>query len=354
MSIGINILSVRSGVAFAPYLTEAFQEFINDHAVTAKVPRQGGKGLVLRSDGDLILRHEHRQESLGPDEVRHYRVTIEMRSQVYNVLRMQDEVVLANLGPELLLSHPQSEMWLSQDTVSTLVKSFESDPMAIDAGSPEWLKLSMGGGRMLLSDQRSGRWVLLGVDHLNELRGRLAQLRTESTAPVFQSPPLINLKGIRIHLQSALKLLSTMEDFAAGRGVSTFEESTPTYLLKVTRSTNGLELSDDDNHTVLNSRETAKWTDLIKAEIEALHVSQIERGRIRTVFARDDGGLWLLQWGDEVFVPGSDGAHSVRRLVDTPGASSGIVARRLDDFFVVMNYSTGNCVALTEFEVPTG
>jgi len=350
MLIGINILSVRSSLAFATYLSEAFREFIDDRSVSARVPRQGGKGFAVRSDGDLVLRHEHRQESLVLEEVRHYAATTKMRSQIYDVLRMQDEVVLANVGPELLLSHPQSEMWLSEQTVFALVETFGSASSAIaHAGIPEWLKVSLGGGRLLLSDQRTGRWVLLGDDHVNELRERLAQLAIESTPLQFQSPPVINLKGIGIHLQSALTLVSKMEDFAAGREVIAFEEVTPSYSFKVSTSANGLEISDDDNHAVLNSRETRKWIDLVKAKIEALHISQLERGRIRTVFASDNGGRWILQWGDEVFVPGN--AHeTVGRLPDTPRAESGLIARSIDGFLVVMNSSTGNCVALTEFE----
>jgi len=353
MSIGINIQSVRSGITFAPYLNEVFQEFIDKREVSAKVFRQGGKGFVLRSDGDLILRHEHRQASLGPEEVRHYAATVKMRSQIYDVLRMQDEVVLASIGPELLLSHPQSEIWLSEVAVGALVKSFGSNPNELDTGTPEWLKISIGGDRMLLSDQRSGRWVLLGADHVNELRVRLARLGTESTHAQFETPPVLNLKGIRVHLQSALKLVSTMEDFAGGQGVTPFEETAPTYSLKVSTSTNGLEISDDENHTVLNFRETRKWMDLLKAEIEALNVRQIERGRLRTVCAGDNGGLWILQWGDEVFVPGSNGLQSAARLAHTPDTSSDVVASRTDEFLMVLNYSNGNCVALTESEAAT-
>ena len=348
MLIGINIRSVRSSLAFAPYLSEAFQEFIGDRSVSARVPRQGGKGFVVRSDADLVLRHEHRQESLGPEDARHYAATTKMRSQVYNILRMQDEVVLASVGPELLLSHPQSEMWLSKQTVFALVEAFGSASNAINGDIPEWLKVSMGGGRLLLSDQRTGRWVLLGVDHLNELRQRIAELTIDSTPLQFQSPPVINLKGTGIHLQSALTLVSIMEDFASGRQVIAFEEVTPSYSLKVSTSSNGLEISDDDNHAVLNSRETRKWIDLIKSKIEALHISQLERGRIRTVFASDNGGRWILQWGDEVFLPRN--TQSVGHLADTPGPDSGVISRRIDGFLVVMNSSTGNCVALTEFE----
>ena len=350
MLIGINILSVRSSVAFAPYLCEAFRDFICDRSVSARVPRQGGKGFVVRSDGDLVLRHEHRQESLGTEDARHYAATTKIKSQVYNVLRMQDEVVLATVGPELLLSHPQSEMWLSQQTVGALVDVFESRSNAIDIGIPEWLKVSLGGGRLLLSDQRTGRWVLLGVDHLNELRERIAQLATESAPLQFQSPPIIDLKGITIHLQSALTLVSTMEDFVAGREVSAFEEITPSYSLKVFTSANGLEISDYDSQVVLNSRETRKWIDLVKGEIEALHIRQIVRGRIRTVFASDNGGRWILQWGDEVFVPGSEILRSNEALADSPASSSDVITRRIDGFLVVVNSSTGNCVALSEFD----
>jgi hypothetical protein len=350
MLIGINILSIRSSVALAPYLAEAFLGFIIDRAVHSGVPRQAGKGLVIRSDGDLILRHEHHQESLGLEEVRHYAATTRMRSEVYDVLQMPDEVVLASVGPELLLSHPQSEIWLSREAVDSLVQTFGSGPDAVSGNIPDWLKVSIGGGRMLLSDQRTGRWVLLGADHLSELRKRLERLAIESINLQPQAPPVISLKGISVHLQSALKLLLAMEDFAMGRDITPIEELTPVYSLKLSRSANGLELSDSESHTVLNSREVRKWIDLVKAEIEPLHLRQIERGRIRTVFGSNNSGRWILQWGDEVFVPGNVDLQSVRHSADVPQTSGEVIASHSDDFLLVMNYSTGNCVALNELE----
>jgi len=262
---------------------------------------------------------------------------------------MQDEVVLASVGSELLLSHPQSEIWLAKETVAAMGKALASDTGEIESGIPDWLKVSTGGERLLLSDQRSGRWVLLGADHLNELRDRLSQLQGESNPLQFQSPPVINLKGITLHLQSVLRLVSIMEDFVAGREVTAFDETTPSYSLTVSRSTNGLELSDDDNHTILSLRESRKWIDLVKVQIEALNVSQIERGQIRTVFASHDSGRWILQWGDEVFVPAGTMLRSSEDA-DSAGASRDLMIKRIDDFLVVLNYSTGNCVALTEFE----
>jgi hypothetical protein len=266
---------------------------------------------------------------------------------------MQDEVVLASIGPELLLSHPQSEIWLGQEIVDAMVEMFETDLNEVDARIPDWLKLSMGGGRMLLSDQRTGRWVLLGADHLNELRDRLERLGAEPIPPLTQAPPVINLKGIDIHMQSILKLVSTMKDFAEGRDMA-FEEITPTYSLKVYRSANGLELSDYENHTVLNAREVRKWIDLLKAETESLNVRQVERGQIRTVFVSSDNGDWILQWGDEVFVAGGAGLQSVEQSADIGGSRSRAIARHIDGFRVIMNQSTGNCVALTELEASAG
>jgi len=263
---------------------------------------------------------------------------------------MPDEVVLANVGPELLLSHPQSELWLSRETVDSLVETFESGPDALSASIPDWLTISIGGGRVLLSDQRTGRWVLLAADHLSELRNRLERLAIEPINPQPQAPPVVNLKGISVHLQSALMLLSAMEDFAIGRDITPIEELTPVYSLKLSRSANGLELSDSENHTVLNTREVRKWMDLVKAEIEPLRLRQIERGRIRTVFASNNSGRWILQWGDEVFVPANADLQSVCYSAGVPQASGEVIADHTDDFLLVMNYSTGNCVALNELE----
>src|SRR5512138_4038735 len=110
----INIFSIRCSLAFAPYLAVSIREFVNDGVAASRVVRQGGTSLIIRTDGELVLRHDHRQARLGIEEALHYSATVQFRSEVYEVLRMQDEVVLASAGEELLLSHPQSEIWLNR------------------------------------------------------------------------------------------------------------------------------------------------------------------------------------------------------------------------------------------------
>jgi hypothetical protein len=123
----INILSIRCSLAFAPYLAESAAEFLTGGAITSQVVRQGGNGLILRSDGDFVLRHQHRQSSLGREDVRHYRATINFRAEFHDVYRMQDEIVMVNIGNEVLLSHPQSELWLGSETITALRTAFNSD-----------------------------------------------------------------------------------------------------------------------------------------------------------------------------------------------------------------------------------
>src|SRR5439155_1580992 len=72
-------------------------------------------------------------------------------------------------------------------------------------GLPEWLSVSTGGGRLLLSDQRTARWVLLGEDHMRELERRIETLRVPTVAPPRLEPPTISLKGLTVHLQSAFR-----------------------------------------------------------------------------------------------------------------------------------------------------
>src|SRR5439155_23748098 len=143
---------------------------------------------------------------------------------------MQDEVVLATVGDELLLSHPQSEVWLKSETVAALVRAFTSDSAPEAEGSlsgfPEWLKVSTGGGSLLLSDQRTGRWVLLGADHMRELERRRGSIGRWGGSVCGAAPPTIPLKGLTVHLQSALKLFGTLEEFANTDRVTPFEEVT--------------------------------------------------------------------------------------------------------------------------------
>lgn len=351
----INILAIRCSLAFAPYLAVSAAEFLNDGVIAARVARQGGSGLILRSDGNLVLRHEHRQASIGTEEARHYSAIVQFRCEFYDVLRMQDEVVMANIGDELLLSHPQSEMWLKSETVAALVRAFTSDSGAKSGGSlpgfPEWLKVSTGGASLLLSDQRTGRWVLLGEDHTRELERRLCSLDRSGGAVAVPAPPTIPLKGLTVHLQSALKLAGTLEEFANTGRVTPFEEVTPIYSLKVSESTEGIELRDSDKRVALTAREARKWTGIIGTELDRLSVRQVERGGIRTVFSRDADGRWILQWGDEVFVINT----ALARVLSAPsavpsGAAGHPIAKRIGEFLLLLSPATGACVALTDSE----
>ena len=350
----INVLSIKCSIAFAPYLAASLAEFLGDGFTGSRVVRQGGSSLILRSDSNLVLRHEYRQASLGAEEARHYSTIVQFRSEFYDVSRMQAEVVLANLGDELLLSHPQSQMWLKRETVAALVRAFTGDSTAKADGSlsgfPEWLKLSTGGSSLLLSDQRTGRWVLLGEDHMRELERRHGLLHSWNGA-VCGPPPTIQLKGLTVHLQSALNLARTLEEFANTGRVTPFEEVTPIYSLKASESTEGIELTDSDKRIALTAREARKWTGIISAELDRLRVTQVLRGGIRTVFAHIEGGRWILQWGDEVFVPDT----ALARVLSYPGAvlsgaTSHPIAKRSEEFLLLLSPANGACVALTDLE----
>ena len=351
----INIFSIRCSLGFAPYLEEGAAEFLRGGHLASRVVRQGGSALIIRSDGDMVLRHQNRQAILSRDESAHYFATIQFRSEVYDVLRMQDEVVLANVGNELLLSHPQSYLWLESEAIAALATAFqagsESKANEIPERLPEWLSISTGGGRLLLSDQRTGRWVLLGDDHIRELERRLEALRVPTVAALRREPPTISLKGLTVHLQSAFKLAATLEAFANTRNVAPFEEITPVYWLTASRSTEGIELRDSDNRIALTPREARKWAGIIRAELDSLSASQVERGRIRTVFAGNGDGRWILQWGDEVFVSSGElSQKSPPTSLSAGGAIGSAVVKHTGEFVLLLSRETGACVALTDAE----
>lgn len=343
----INILSIRCSLAFAPYLAVSTQEFVNRGAAASRVVRQGGTSLIIRTDGELVLRHGHRQARLAIEEALHYSATVQFRSEIYDVLRMQDEVVLASAGEELLLSHPQSEIWLDRSAVAGLVSTFASDSFVRADYElslfPEWLEVSTGGQRLLLSDHRTARWVLLGVDHLRELELRLKTMHGPRDMPQQPIPPTFPLKGLKLHIQSAFKLIETLEEFAKTGKVVPFAEVTPTYSLKASRSAEGIELADSDLRVALTAREARKWASLINAELERLNARQFERGGIRTVFADNDEGRWILQWGDEVFLPKDARPFALPRAIDP-------LSKRIGEFLLLMRPATGDCVALTDSE----
>lgn len=333
----INILSIRCSLAFAPYLSESISAFLRDGQFASLVVRQGGSGLITRSDSQMMLRYQQSESALGTQEARHYGATIQFRNDFYDIARMQDEVIIANVGDDLLLSHPQSELWLKAEHISHMLGAFDSSSFAATKSSlPDWLNISTGPGQLLISDQRNGRWVLLGADHIKELERRLSLLTDFQSASQKLRPPLIAVKGITVHLQSAFKLACALEAFAETGQAAPYEESTPVYRLAVSKATEGIEIRDSEQRAGLTAREARKWASIIRSELDRAGAVQIERGGIRTVIADGGQGRWVLQWGDEVFVP-NESANELK--MDRSG-----------EFVLILTPATGACVALTESE----
>jgi hypothetical protein len=353
----INIFSIRSSLAFAPYLAEAMSEFLREKIVTSRVLRQGGSGLIIRSDGPIILRYQNRQEELGSDEADHYRSTVRFREKHFQVSRMEDEVVIASVGSELLLSHPQSELWLTEQAVAALLQRFKGISASGEtSGLPEWLSVSASAGRLLLSDQRSGRWVLLGDDHMHELEQRMPRLQRGNPTPDPQRPPTISLKGVTVHLQSAATLADTLDEFATTGRFQPFSDCAPGFSLSVKETTEGIEVADAYSRVGLTAKESRKWVEIIRSELARLNSNSVTRGRIKTVFADAETGRWVLQWGDEVLVPNTlERAHLRTQISQSKSKdhclSETLKIREGDNFLLVLEHATGSCVALDENEL---
>jgi hypothetical protein len=343
----INIFAIKSSLAFAPYLADSLMTFLQDGTATARVVRQGGSGLIIRAEDELLLSHRNHEAALSAEDAHHYNATIQFRRAHYDIARLSAEVIVASVGDSLYLSHPQSELWLEADALSALLTAAAGQ--AAVTGLPEWLNISASDGRLLLSDQRNGRWVLLGSDHIADLRRRLHTIAS-ADAPVRQAaPPTFSIKGVTVHLQSAFKLAEVFRTFAETGEVIAFEEAAPTFSLRATKSSQGLELRDFQNSVGITSREARKWEAILTAELTALQAMQVERGNIRTVFANGGGGRWALQWGDEVFIPDELLSH----LQASQGAqqSSRLAVAAGDEFLAVLEQEGGNCVALTRAEI---
>lgn len=345
----INLLSIKCSLAFAPYIAESTAEFISAGLVTTRVVRQGGSGLILRSDGEVVMRHNNRQAELAFNEARHYCATVRLRHQFYQVHRLEDEVVMANVGNELLLSHPQSELWLTKAAIVELLRRFGAKGASTEpAALTEWLTLSAGAGSLLLSDQRTGRWVLLSDDHMRELERRLPLLtgaRGDSALP----PPTISVKNITVHLQSASTLAEALEDFVATGRFEPFIDLTPGFSLSVREATEGIEIADQNSRVGLTAKEARKWSEIIRRELARLNCSTMTRGKIRTVFADAETGRWVLQCGDEVLVPHYVLAQT--RPSDEYAKAESLEVKREDGLLVLLLPETGACVALEEKEV---
>jgi hypothetical protein len=346
----INILSVRCGLSFAPYLTDAMTGYLDDGRFNSRVVKQGGNGMILRPAAEMELRFQARQVSLDRQAARHYSATLALRRDVYDILRMADEVVIANVGESLLLSHTHSELWLDAPVVAALLRLYREGAAAgaADAALPEWLSVSTGAGRLLLSDQRTGRWVLLGADHVAELERRAGLLAPAGEAVRRAGPPTLAIKGVTVHLQSAFKLADSLDTFAESGNVMAFTEQAPDYELTVEKATEGIALRDFERRAGLSPREARKYAAILRDELERRRARQFERGLLRTVIADGDGGRWVLQWGDEILLT----SDALASLAGASGAASdgGLVTRRGGESLLLLRPATGACVALTAGE----
>lgn len=356
----LNLLSIRCSLAFTPYVVESTSEFLDAGVVSSRIVRQGGSGLIVRSDGDIVLRHQNRQAQLGREEARHYAATVSFRHEYYQVVRMEDEVVLANVGSELLLSHPQSDLWLSRQAVAALLKTFDGrSSSTAPEGLPDWLTVSASGGRLLISDQRNARWVLLGEDHLQEIERRIALLEPAQGAALQPQPPTISLKGVTVRLQLAEKLAGTLEEFAETRRFESFVDRAPDFSLAAREAAEGIEITDESRRVGLTVKEARKWAEIIRSELARLNFSSTSRGKIRTVFADAEQGRWILQWGDEVLLEAQASLSGGLSKPLSPALSSQrpqlyygtLETKRTGDFVLLLSPISGACVALDASEL---
>ena len=349
----INCLSVKCSLAFAPYILETLGDFIADPNTAGRLVKQGGFGMTFHSDGDLIIHHQNRESRLDQPAAAHYLATIDFRRQCFEIVRMADEVVFATVGNQLFISYPQSDLWLDSAAVSELVGAHAGQ---IESSTIAGVTYSVGGGRLMISDQHNGRWVLLGGDHTAEMERRIEALRETPLEPISIHPPTISIKGVAIHLQSAFNVADALRRFASTGELDEFAERAPTYSLVVSKCSEGVELRDTSNRAALTKRETVKWADIIEAELDALKAVRFERGAIRTAVASVDGGKWVLQWGDEVFLPKgwygnayvSGDAHGPDHL---NSYDSTLRLGQISEFALALDRSTGACIALTAGEL---
>ncbi|MEW6212140.1 MAG: hypothetical protein AB1631_27535 [Acidobacteriota bacterium] len=345
----INIHSINCSLAFAPYLAESARAYLDEEISVSKVIRQGGSGLIIRSGEDLLVRYRNREAVLQSCAARHYLRTITFRSERFDIARLSDEVVLASAQGGLLLSHPQSEFWLDAGTVSHLI---EAAGGATEIDLPEWIRASAGGGRLLLSDQRNGRWVLLGEDHISEFERRAERLNRSSSQMPAPRSPRIAIKGVTIRLQSAFSFVRALESFAETADFEPFEHQGPDFFLRAARATEGMALMDSDARAAITAREARKWAAIIQSEIERLHAHEIERNSIHTVFAEAERGRWVLQWGDEIFI--DEPTLARLRSGETEFEGSSLASRVEDGYILLLDQRTGSCVALDHIETDFG
>jgi hypothetical protein len=345
----INIKAIGCGLAFAPYLLERLNSFIESGTIRPCVIKQAASGLILRAEQDLIIHFRNREVTLNEEEARHFHATVEFRREVFDITRTSNEVVLANITDTLLLSHPQSEIWLDRSVIPHLITVFESEKDDIANLLPEWLSISGGNGRLLLSDGRSGRWVLLGQDHMEELERRQSLLGCIEDRGGSEKLPTIQVKGIEVHLQSASRLQNTFEEFSLNGDFQPYEEVAQTYSLRVLRTNEGMKLTDGNLLVSMLAKEARKWAAIIETELDKLQAQELERGNLKTVFAKTDTGVWILQGGDEIWLSDETKLNLFNRpaLKPFPGRLKTKIEK---EFRLILDSVTGACIALNEQE----
>ncbi|HKG23694.1 MAG TPA: hypothetical protein VKC34_17460, partial [Blastocatellia bacterium] len=147
-------------------------------------------------------------------------------------------------------------------------------------------------------------------------------------------------------------LARALESFAESGQVDAYEDAAPGYYLRAARSVEGMELVDSQVRVAMTAREARKWAAIIRDELSQLQAEELERGEIRTLFARGEGGRWVLQAGDEVLV-----AEGLRSQLASPALDPNRRAKELpamgeiDGFTLLLQEKTGGCVALTRGEL---
>lgn len=360
----INLFSIRCSLAFAPYLERALAEYLESGYSRPLVVRQGGNGLEARVDSpesrppSLIVRHEGREDGLDADSARHYRATIEFRTALFDVRRTSDEVVLAKTADGVLISFPLSQIFLEPEAAGAVVSCFKAGCVAAtDAlAVPDWLVISASADRLLLSDQRSGRWVLLAEEHIDYLEDSCRDSNfADARGAIRTRCPGITVKGIEVPLFSAFRVARALEEFVASGKVTALNDVTPDGSIAIANAPEGIELRDTSHRVSLNAREAAKWGSIIRAEIERLKAMEFERGCIRTVVANADEGRRVIQGGDQILA-GRGFIDECRKIASAVPDSSrmhcgDLVHQQSNDRMLLLSKTSGHCVALTEAEV---
>jgi hypothetical protein len=295
----------------------------------------------------LILGHQEHEARLSLGCAQHYKAVIDFRSLSLQISRLSDEVVMATTSGGILLSYPQSEMWLEPDEAAGIVRLFR-EPESSRAGAtrlPSWLLASVSGDRLLLSDQRNARWVLLASEHIEDLERR-AKTAVTATAGQPRRSPQITVKGIQVRLQPAFLVAEALDAFARTGQFVEFEEEAPESAVAVARAGERIELRVSDQRAGFDVREAAKWAAVIRAELDTLKAVQLDSGAVPTTVVDTADGRWVLQRGDEVLVP----LALVERLRGSRGPKSGVedqVSFALGtDSLLMMSHPSCSCVAI--------